>query len=331
MSAAVATSGPARATALQRLRAGGIRLLAAALALLPQGIAEALAEAAGEAYYRLRPTRAAQARRNLARVAAHCAATGEGPEQVRAAATDPAALDRLVRAAFRNLAIIYLQMLRGPGPVRRALATVEVETPEALAAALARGAPAIFVGMHYGSIDLPATFLMQQFGRPVTAPVETMVDPALQALFTDLRRPMGIRLVPLDRARRELRATLDRGEIVGIVADRDIAGGGVATTLFGAPAPFPAGPAILALETGLPVHAAAVRRLPGGRWAGRIESLPEPPTGAFRDRAEAFLAAEAAAFERLIAVAPEQWWAVFHPIWPDLERPVGGDAGGAPR
>jgi hypothetical protein len=27
----------------------------------------------------------------------------------------------------------------------------------------------------------------------------------------------------------------------------------------------------------------------------------------------------AAAFERAVAIAPEQWWAVFFPIWPDLE------------
>ena len=30
----------------------------------------------------------------------------------------------------------------------------------------------------------------------------------------------------------------------------------------------------------------------------------------------------AAAFEDLIADAPEQWWAVFFPIWPDLEAPA---------
>jgi len=33
-----------------------------------------------------------------------------------------------------------------------------------------------------------------------------------------------------------------------------------------------------------------------------------------------YLNAEARAFERHIAAAPEQWLAVFHPIWPDLER-----------
>lgn len=332
MSAAAETTGPIRATTLQRLRAGGIRLLAAVLARLPQGIAEALAEAAGEAWYRLTPARAAQARRNLRRVAAHCAASGAGPARVRAAATDPAALERLVRAAYRNLAIIYLQMLRGPGPARRAVDAVVVETPETLAAAVARGGPVIFVGMHYGSIDVPGVFLARQFGRPTVAPVETLADPALQALFTELRRPMGARLVPLDRARRELRAAIDRGEVVGIVADRDIAGGGVATPLFGAPTPLPVGPALLALETGLPVYVAAARRLPDGRWAGRVEALPKLPAGgSLRDRVGAFLVTEAAVFERLISMAPEQWWAVFHPIWPDLGPATGADAGGARR
>jgi hypothetical protein len=32
------------------------------------------------------------------------------------------------------------------------------------------------------------------------------------------------------------------------------------------------------------------------------------------------MGAIAGAFERIIEDAPEQWWAVFFPIWPDLER-----------
>ena len=31
------------------------------------------------------------------------------------------------------------------------------------------------------------------------------------------------------------------------------------------------------------------------------------------------MTALAAEFERIIEDAPEQWWAVFFPIWPDLE------------
>jgi hypothetical protein len=32
----------------------------------------------------------------------------------------------------------------------------------------------------------------------------------------------------------------------------------------------------------------------------------------------ALTASIAAAFESLLADAPEQWWGAFHPIWPDL-------------
>ncbi|HXG40527.1 MAG TPA: hypothetical protein VNJ28_06260, partial [Candidatus Limnocylindrales bacterium] len=64
-----------------------------------------------------------------------------------------------------------------------------------------------------------------------------------------------------------------------------------------------------------------------GRYAGRLETVPFPTEGSRRERVEAFLDALARAFERAIAAAPEQWWAVFFPIWPDLEP--AGEAGEA--
>jgi hypothetical protein len=50
-----------------------------------------------------------------------------------------------------------------------------------------------------------------------------------------------------------------------------------------------------------------------------LEAVATPVTGSRRERVVAMLAAEARAFERVIGDAPEQWWAVFMPIWPDLE------------
>jgi hypothetical protein len=51
----------------------------------------------------------------------------------------------------------------------------------------------------------------------------------------------------------------------------------------------------------------------------RIEQVALPAEGTRRERVTAYLEAEAHAFERFVAAAPEQWLAVFHPIWPDLE------------
>ena len=56
-----------------------------------------------------------------------------------------------------------------------------------------------------------------------------------------------------------------------------------------------------------------------GIYHASMDAVPLPAGGARRERVNGFLAAEARAFERHIAAAPEQWLAVFHPIWPDLE------------
>ena len=42
----------------------------------------------------------------------------------------------------------------------------------------------------------------------------------------------------------------------------------------------------------------------------------------------AYTAAIAAAFEAILADAPEQWWGAFHPIWPDLAVETGDPAEG---
>jgi KDO2-lipid IV(A) lauroyltransferase len=105
---------------------------------------------------------------------------------------------------------------------------------------------------------------------------------------------------------------------VGIVGDRDIGGGGIETPLFGAPAPLPIGPALLAIESGAPIYAVGVRRLPDGRVGGRLLAVPVASEGSRRERIAATLRAEAAAFEELITLAPDQWSAIFFPIWPDL-------------
>ena len=318
-----AADAPRNATVVQRLR---VRLLEVASWLanrLPAGVVGGAADAVGELWYRATPARAAQARANLGRVAAHLAATGTGEARARAAADDPAALERLVRAAYRHAARTYAELLRSAAETREAPGRTHIETPDAVEAAFAVR-PAIFASLHFGSLQATEAILLTRLDTPITAPMETLDDPALQAFMARARSASGVRLVGLDGARRELRAALGRGELVGVVGDRDIVGGGISVPFFGTPAPLPIGAALLALESGAPIHVAAVRRLRGERFAGRLETI-QPPRGdlasgpgARRARVEALLMQEVAVFERLVADAPEQWWAVFFPIWPDL-------------
>jgi KDO2-lipid IV(A) lauroyltransferase len=110
------------------------------------------------------------------------------------------------------------------------------------------------------------------------------------------------------------------GDSVALVADRPVGGSGTLVELFGAPARLPAGPAVLALESGVPAWLAATRRVGFVEYRTRLERVEVPTEGTRRERLTAFMAAEAAAFERAIADAPEQWWTLFFPIWEDAVR-----------
>jgi KDO2-lipid IV(A) lauroyltransferase len=295
---------------------------------LPERPLIAVAELSGDAWYRATPGRAERARQNLARVVGWLDTNDCGTHLARTAAHDPRALERLVRLAYRHAARYYLEVMRTPAiAIAELPQRIEIETPETVEVAFTPGRPAIFVGLHFGAIELPALYLVSRVGEAV-GPMETIDDPDLQDWFVRSRGSVGLRIVGLREARRELVAALRAGTYVGLVGDRDLTGGGTLTELFGAPARLPLGPALLAIETGAPAYVAAVRRSSPGRYRGRLERVDVAAEGSRRERAMATTASIARAFERIIADAPEQWWAVFFPIWPDLAPE--GDRRGAP-
>lgn len=322
---AVGAMGKRSSRVRNRARGLALRAGSAVLCRLPEAPVIALADVAGELWYRAAPGRAAVGRANLLRVCRWLADHDMATLQARAAATDPRALEHLLRAAFRHIARYYLEVARAPGMTERTIdERLIVETPDVADEALDGGA-AIIVGLHFGSIELAAMFFARRSGLAVTIPMETIADAEMQAWFERTRGGTGVRIVGLREARRELMAALRRGEPVGLVGDRDLTGGGIRVPFFGAEASLPAGPGLLAMESGAQVYVAAVRRAAHRRYRGRLEAVAVPADGTRRDRLTAFLEAEAHAFERAIAPAPEQWWALFFPIWPDLA--AGPDAG----
>jgi KDO2-lipid IV(A) lauroyltransferase len=308
-----------RGTLVQRLRAVLVAFGSWLACRLPEGLLIRLANVAGELWYRLTPARRGRARANLARVVANLAATGRGPERARAAASDERALERLVRSAYRHAARYYLEVARTPAMNARTIRErLLIETPDVVEDAFRDERPVIFVGLHFGAIELPALYLAWRTGRIATAPMETIGDPALQRYFVRTRGSVGVRIVGLREARRELLSALRRGEPVGLVGDRDLTGGGVEIELFGAPARLPVGPALLAIEAEVPLYVAAVRREGIGRYRGQLRRVDPAPGSSRRERLTVTLEVLARAFEDSIAEAPDQWWAVFFPIWPDL-------------
>jgi KDO2-lipid IV(A) lauroyltransferase len=328
----MATLAPAaargrRSSAAQRAGAALMALVSWITPRLPEWPLHRLAEAVGVAWYLGAPRRRGQARRNLHRIVAALAADGRGSPRVLAAARSAASLEVLLLAAFRHLARYYLEVARGAAYAGgRVAQRIEdrsqgiwpgfLETGRGTGERPGHGV--IFVGLHLGALEFPS-YLLFEAGVRVTAPMETIANRPLQAWFERTRSRDGLRLIPQHGAHPELVAALERGEAVGLVSDRVVRGRGAPAKLFGHPVRLPMAAALLALDHDVPVYAAAVWRTGGDGYAGRMLRLAPPRVGDRAERVRAFLAEEASAFESLIAEAPEQWWALFFPIWPDLE------------
>lgn len=314
---------------------------------LPDRQLHRVAHMLGAGLYRAQPARRELVRSNLRRVCQWLAGQGLGGARVARAATDERALERLVRASFGHYVRSYLEGAIAPvyaaaGQRGRIVAddptlldemfgqaAVRADRTRDAAGGRAAGVgavpvdarmssgarPAIVLGLHFGAMEIAGIHAVTERGVQMTTPMETVADPDLQAYFVRTRGATGLRIIPTAGAGRELAACLAAGRPVGIVADRVVAGAGTRVELFGAPARLPLGPAVLALESGAPAWVVAARRTGWGEYRARIERLEMPADGSRRERLAAFLAAEARAFERAIADAPEQWWTLFFPIW----------------
>ena len=328
----LASSGARRVTPRRtwrgRLLAPLLGAAAALLRRLPDRALHRLAQACGGLLYRAQPARAALVRDNLRRVCRWLSASGMGGPRVARAAADERSLERLVREAFGHYLRSYLEGAISPvyaGPRGRGRIAVDdaAAVDEMLGPSGGDGRPAIVIGMHFGAMEIIGIHAVAERGVSMTTPMETITDPDLQAYFVRTRGATGLNIIPTTGAGRELAARLAAGEPVGLVADRAVAGAGARVELFGAPARLPLGPAVLALESGAPAWAVAARRTGYGSYRARVERLHVPLEGSRRQRLSAFLEAEARAFERLVADAPEQWWTLFFPIW---EQASGSDS-----
>lgn len=275
--------------------------------LLPAGAAYALADAAGDAWFRLAARRRRLVAANLARV---CAATGRpdsGP-----------ALRALVRAAFRHHARYYLEILRAPhyDPARMG-EIVTLRDADALEPLIRTGA-VVLVACHLGNFE-PFGLHLAALGRPALAPIEEIEPRELFEFLAARRGASSVELVPVRQSRAALSRRLRDGGVVGIVGDRLTGGaGGQPVTMFGHPTVIPNGPAVLALTHDATVVVGRCLRVGPDRFEAAGEVVALPADGDRRARVAALTERIAARFERDIGEAPEQWWGAFQPFWPDI-------------
>jgi phosphatidylinositol dimannoside acyltransferase len=297
-------------TATPRQRASYLtyRGLAATLQVIPRPLAGALATAAGVTMSEIWRSKRPVIRANLRRVL--------GPQ------VDEVTLERVVAKAFDSYAHYWVEASR-VGALRsdQIETRFSVEGFDPFREHMARGRGVVLALPHVGSWEYGGRWLAQQ-GYPMTTVGELLEPPELFDWFTSQRAELGLTVLPPgpDTTVRLL-DTLRSGRVVGLLADRDLAGSGVEVEFFGEKTTLPGGPALLSLRSGAPIMTCAIYQRPHDRFHALIQpALDTRRTGRLRQDVQRLTEEMARGLESLIREAPEQWH-LFQPNWPsDRER-----------
>lgn len=227
-------------------------------------------------------------------------------------------LRRASQGAFDSYMRYWIESFRLPGiSARHVDAMFTVEGFGHIEQALERGKGAVLALPHLGGWEWAGRWMSDR-GHRLTVVVEPLEPPEVLEWFTELRRDLGMNVVPLGAgAAPAVLSALRANEVVCLLCDRDIQGGGVNVEFFGEHTTLPAGPAMLALRADSTVLPTAVY------FAGRGDAhhaVVRPPValrhgGTLREDVAVTTQRIAYELEALIRHAPEQWH-LFQPNWP---------------
>ncbi len=207
---------------------------------LPEPAANAAFRQMADVLWRRRAGGVEQLERNLRRV--HPDASDE---QLR----------DLSRQGMRSYLRYWCEAFRLPSwPRARIAETFVLERRELLDGALESGG-ALMIPGHMANWDHAGAWAATTYGS-VTSVAERLKPEKLFEKFLEFRRELGMDILGTGEADvlRQLTRRLRDGKLVALLGDRDISRNGVHVDFFGEPASFPAGPAVLAMLTDVPLH-----------------------------------------------------------------------------
>ncbi|MFV0317785.1 MAG: phosphatidylinositol mannoside acyltransferase [Microthrixaceae bacterium] len=228
-----------------------------------------------------------------------------------------------VQKVFDSYARYWVDTLRlehvSDDDIRRG---INVDGFEYIEGALEGGVAPILALPHLGGWEWAARWLTSVKGLAVAAVVEEIEPPEMYEWFLDVRRKAGLHVIPLSEGATGVTAAIADGEIMCLLCDRDISGGGVEVEFFGEITTLPGGPALIALRTGAPLLPTAVYF--AGRRCHGVVSPPLDTTrrGRLREDVSRVTQDLAHTLERQIRRAPHQWH-LLQPNWPSDYRALG--------
>lgn len=268
--------------------AGVRRLPAPAAAALGRGIADTVWQRRGRGVRQLEA--------NLARVV-----PGASPER----------LSRLSRDGMRSYLRYWMESFRLPAWSERDIQdNVHIHELRRLTDGIASDRGVILALPHLANWDLAGAYVTTALKTPFSTVVERLRPESLFDRFVAYREALGMEVLPHSggAAFGTLARRLRDGGLVCLVADRDLSAAGTEVRFFGERTRMPAGPALLAQQTGALLLPVTLWYGEPPKLAGRVHPPVAPPAEGTRgEKTAAMTQAMADTFAEGIAEHPQDW------------------------
>ncbi|MEV7075207.1 phosphatidylinositol mannoside acyltransferase [Streptomyces sp. NPDC093990] len=241
----------------------------------------------------------------------------------------PERLAELSRAGMRSYLRYWMESFRLPAWSKdRIRSGFDPKGLHHLTDGLAAGKGVILALPHMANWDLAGAWVTTELETPFTTVAERLKPETLYDRFVAYREGLGMEVLPHSggTAFGTLARRLRDGGLVCLVAERDLSSSGVEVRFFGEATRIPAGPALLAQQTGALLLPVTLWYDDSPVMQGRVHPPVEvPETGTRAEKTSVMAQALADAFATGIADHPEDWH-MLQRLWlKDLEpRPSDG-------
>ncbi|MFD7550042.1 phosphatidylinositol mannoside acyltransferase [Streptomyces sp. NPDC059578] len=223
----------------------------------------------------------------------------------------PERLAELSRAGMRSYLRYWMESFRLPAWSEQRVRTgFTCEDVHHLTDGLAEGRGVVLALPHLANWDLAGAWVTTELGTPFTTVAERLKPETLYDRFVAYREGLGMEVLPHSggAAFGTLARRLRAGGLVCLVADRDLSASGVEVRFFGDTARMPAGPALLAQQTGALLLPVTLWYDDSPVMRGRVHPPVEVPASGDRaEKTSLMTQALADAFAAGIADHPEDW------------------------
>ncbi|WP_328684487.1 phosphatidylinositol mannoside acyltransferase [Streptomyces sp. NBC_00343] len=223
----------------------------------------------------------------------------------------PERLAELSRAGMRSYLRYWMESFRLPAwSAERVKGGFDPKDVHHLTDGIASDRGVILALPHMANWDLAGAWVTTKLETPFTTVAERLKPETLYDRFVAYREGLGMEVLPHSggTAFGTLARRLRDGGLVCLVAERDLSASGVEVKFFGEPTRMPAGPALLAQQTGALLLPVTLWYDDSPVMKGRVHPPVEvPESGDRAEKTSVITQALADAFATGIADHPEDW------------------------